>query len=199
MAQVDANAASVAVEKPVVKAVVNEINTSLKPEIIGVAIHKIARIERDGRRYFAISALNVANNEPVRLSASVDMVEAFNLDHIIREGNYNTETERPLYLKVEVVYVPNDGNKYGNVDRDNGVHEYRNAGNYIFRNIVGTLEGHIIREAEANKYAQAYQAKGRTEEAKVYFHEMKGRNYIPGVSEDDDNFFIKMLSLVNKL
>ena len=55
------------------------------------------------------------------------MVEVFNLDHIIREGNYNTETERPLYLKVEVVYVPNDGNKYGYVDKNNVV-----VVNYIY-------------------------------------------------------------------
>lgn len=194
----EVNVANVeATKKGSVESVKSNIITDLKPETLGVSIHKIVKRSTEGREYFLMSAINLFTNENITLSASTTMIERFNLGHIIREGNFNTEVERPLYLNLEVTYVPNDGNRYG-YERDGQKIEYQNKGTYIFRNVLGPLEGSIIRAAEAGRYAQAHHAKGQVEEAKVIFHEMKGRRYVPGVSEDDDEFFTKMLMLVRK-
>ncbi len=188
----EANVAAATPEKKIVTTNVSkDIITDLKNETIGVSIHKIVRRNDDGREYFLMSATNLATRGSITLSASVNMIEKFDLGHIIREGNFNTEVEKPLYLNVEVTHIPNDGKRYGYVT-DEGVKEYRNAGTYIFRNVKEPVDGSVIRAADAAMYANAYHAKGFMEEAKTLFAEFKGRPYVPGVNTDDDAELLKL-------
>lgn len=175
-----------------VTAVKSSIITDLEPSIMGIAIHKITLNEKEGRKFYMLSAMDITTNKPIHMSVSHDMVEKFNLSHIIRPGNYNTEVERPLYLKVSAVYIPNDSNRYGYM-RDGLAVEYQTKGSYIFRDIVGDLDAKMIREAEAGTYASNYAAKAKVEEAKIFFRALKNRDYAPNVNDDDDILMMKLI------
>jgi len=179
--------------------IASDIITDLQSEAKVIKIVKVAKkdsVDDKGVKngeYYIITAVNLDTNLTLTLTLSDTMRESFGFADLIEEANYTGRDIQPIYTNCEVVYVPNDGKKYGYIvkekDGTESTREYRKVGTHILKQFTGTLSATSIEKYESITVDfQAIKSK-----ADNVFKLMKGRSYIAGRSEQDDEFYMNLL------
>lgn len=174
------------------------IVTDLPTEVKTLSISKInvAKNGANAGSYYFLKGYDVTNKQSITVTMSKTFVEQFGYRDVIFERNFVNEGSANLVLKTEMVYVPNDGKRYGYVDKKKGeTVEYRNNGCYIVRDIVGNLDAQAIKKAEEADIIQQATSDIAFLRAKQMFAARKGRPYVAGISDEDENLFDKFYML----
>lgn len=174
------------------------IETDLQTEIKTLSISKIS-VAKNGSNagsYYFLKGYDVTSKQSITVTMSKTFVEQFGYKDVVFERNFVNEGSANLVLKTEMVYVPNDGKRYGYVDKKKGeIVEYRNNGCYIIRDIIGNLDAQAIKKAEEADIINQATSDIAFLRAKQMFAARKGRPYVAGISDEDENLFDKFYML----
>lgn len=174
------------------------IVTNLPTEVKTLSISKIsvAKNGANAGNYYFLKGYDVTTKQSITVTMSKTFVEQFGYKDVVFERNFVNEGSANLVLKTEMVYVPNDGKRYGYIDKKKGeTVEYRNNGCYIIRDIIGNLDAQAIKKAEEADIIQQATSDIAFLRAKQMFAARKGRPYVAGISDEDENLFDKFYML----
>lgn len=171
--------------KPVVTAETRSDDiTILQGERIPVLIVSVTkRVSAEtGEPYFMVGGVNLTDNSKLDFSISHKKAVAYEwvksdgtgeFDRIANAGN--------VYIHTRVTRVPNDGKRYGYIDKQGEIHEYRNNTVVIDR-WEGQLSESLAEETEKD-LLQRTAKRTKMSTAKIMFFELYGYDPDPDNAE----------------